>query len=96
MTGVQGRSVIELEEVFVTLLRSAQPACPLSDLAGDGTARIPSLVSVWLISQVSAAVDQPKLVNLSRVDREELRSIGGVTRLIHRTLHPVAAEMSAA
>jgi hypothetical protein len=48
-------------------------------------------VSVWLLSMVGKAVGKPRLVNLSKVRREELRSIGGVARLVHRTLHQASA-----
>jgi hypothetical protein len=95
LAAVRTRSAAELERDLVDLLRSAQPTCALTDLAADGTPRIPSLVSVWLLSQVGNAVGRPKFVNLSRVRREELRSIGGVAHLVHRTLHPVPAGVKA-
>lgn len=95
LVAVRTRSVAELAEDLTGLLRVAQPTRGLTDLAADGSPRVPSLVSVWLISQVGHAVGRAKLVNLSKVRREELRSIGGVTRLIHRTLHPVPSEVKA-
>ena len=53
----------------------------------DGSPQIPSLVSVWLISQVSHAVGQQKLINLSRVEnKEDLRSVKGVAQLLHGAL----------
>jgi hypothetical protein len=88
---VRTLSVTELERDLTALLRTARPTCVLSELADDGSPRVASLVSVWLLSQVGKAVGRPKLVNLSKVGREELRSIGGVARLVHRTLHPVPA-----
>ena len=95
LAAVRTRSATELERDLTVLLRTAQPSRSLAELAADGTPQIPSLVSVWLISQVGNAVSRPKLVNLSRVRREELRSIGGVARLVHRTLHPVPAGVKA-
>lgn len=92
LAAVRTRSVAELEQDLTDLLRAAQPTRTLSELAVDGSPCVPSLVSVWLISQVGNAVGRPKLVNLSKVRREELRSIGGVARLVHRTLHPVPSE----
>jgi len=92
---VRTRSEAELERDLTDLLRAAQPTCALTEMATDGSPRVPSLVSVWLVSQVGNAVGRPKLVNLSRVRREELRSIGGVARLVHRALHPVPAEVKA-
>jgi hypothetical protein len=87
----RNRSTQQLEGDLSQLLAAAQPTRVLTDLAGDGTSSIPSLVAVWLISQVGQAVSNPKLVKLSSVKREELRSLGGVARLLHRTLHPVPA-----
>lgn len=84
-------SAAELERDLAELLRAAQPSCVTTELAADGSPKVASLVSVWLLSQVGNAVGRPKLVNLSKVRREELRSIGGVARLVHRTLHPVSA-----
>ena len=95
LADVRTRSVTELEGDLIDLLRAAQPTCALTEVAADGSPRVPSLVSVWLLSQVGNAVGRPKLVNLSRVRREELRSIGGLARLVHRTLHPVPAEVKA-
>src|SRR3954447_24901536 len=86
---VRTRSAVELERDLTDLLRKARPACVLNEVAGDGSPKVASLVSVWLLSQVGNAVGRPKLVNLSKVRREDLRSIGGVARLVHRTLHPV-------
>jgi hypothetical protein len=90
MPNVRSRSVAELEEDFAGLLAN-RPGCALSEIADDGSPRVASLVSVWILSQVGNAVGKPKFVNLSNVRREELRSIGGVARLVHRTLHPVPA-----
>ncbi len=95
LAAVRTRSVPELERDLTTLLHGAQPTRTLSELAADGTSLVPSLVAVWLISQVGNAVGRPKLVNLSKVRREELRSIGGVARLVHRTLHPVPSDVKA-
>lgn len=95
LAAARTRSAAELERDLTDLLRAAHPTCVLSELADDGSPRVASLVSVWLISQVGNAVGRPKLVNLSRVRREDLRSIGGVTRLVHRTLHPEPAGVKA-
>lgn len=89
LTDPGSRTVSELERDLVQLLRQARPTCELTERSDDGSPRVASLVSVWLLSQVGQAVGRPKFVNLSKVRREELRSIGGVARLVHRTLHPV-------
>src|SRR4051812_26568571 len=95
LAAVRSRSVAELEQDLTDLLSGAQPTRTLSELAADGSPRVPSLVSMWLISQVGNAVGRPKLVNLSKVRREELRSIGGVARLVYRILHSVPSEVKA-
>lgn len=91
LADVRTRSAAELERDLTDLLRATRPTCVTSEVAADGSPKVASLVSVWLLSQVGNAVGKPKLVSLSKVRREELRSIGGVARLIHRTLHPVPA-----
>ncbi len=91
LADVRSRSAAELERDLTELLRAARPTCVTTELAADGSPKVASLLSVWLLSQVGNAVGRPKLVNLSKVRREELRSIGGVARLVHRTLHPVPA-----
>lgn len=53
------------------------------ELHQDGTPRISSQVSVWLIGRISQAYGRRKLVQLSRVkDVEALRSLGGLTKLL--------------
>jgi hypothetical protein len=84
------RSVKELERDLEQVLRSGQHAVELSP-ADDGTPGIPSLIAVWLLNEVGKAIGVEKPVNLSKVtNREDLRSVGGVARLLHRTLHPVS------
>lgn len=95
LAAVGSHSVAELEADLGSLLRSARPTCPLEEKAPDGSPRVPSLVSVWLISQVGRAVGRPKLVNLSKVRRDDLRSLAGVARVVHRALHPVSSEAKA-
>lgn len=91
LSAVATRSVDQLQSDLTQLLRAAQPDRQLTEMADDGSAKIPSLVAVFLINQVGVSVGRPKLVDLSRVRREDLRSLGGVARLVHRTLHPVPA-----
>lgn len=83
--------VDQIEADLTRLLRAAQPNRQLAEMADDGSPKIPSLVAVFLINQVGVSVGRPKLVNLSRVNKVDLRSMGGVARLVHRTLHPVPA-----
>lgn len=91
LASVTTRTIDQLQSVLTRLLRAAQPNRQLTDVADDGSPKIPSLVAVFLLNQVGASVSRPRLVDLSRVRREDLRSLGGVARLVHRTLHPVAA-----
>jgi hypothetical protein len=91
LAGVLTSSEAELERELTQLLRATRPASATTELSADGSPVLASLVSVWLLSQVGKAVGQPKLVNLSKVRREDLRSVGGVARLVHRTLHPAPA-----
>lgn len=85
------KTVEQLQEDLTRVLRAAQPNRQLSEIADDGSPKIPSLVAVFLLSQVGKAIGRPKLVDLSQVCREDMRSLGGVARLVHRTLHPVPA-----
>lgn len=91
LADVRGRSATEIELDLTDLLRAVRPTRVTTEVAADGSPKVASLIAVWLLSQVGNAVGRPKLVNLSTVRREELRSIGGVARLVHRTLHPVPA-----
>ncbi|MGH2706345.1 MAG: hypothetical protein ACRDJ4_15040 [Actinomycetota bacterium] len=88
---VETKTVGQLEVDLTRLLRAVQPNRRLTERADDGTPKIPSLVAVFLISQVGAAAGRPKLVDLTQVNRADLRSMGGVARLVHRTLHPAHA-----
>lgn len=88
---VATRTVDQLQSDMTRLLLAAQPNRQLTEMADDGSPKIPSLVAVFLVNQVGASVFRPKLVDLSRVRREDLRSLGGVARLVHGVLHPVPA-----
>lgn len=91
LADVRARSEAELQDDLTRLLQEARPDCAAAEVAADGSPKVASLVSVWLLSQIGNAIGRPKFVNLSKVRREDLRSIGGVARLAHRTLHPVPA-----
>jgi hypothetical protein len=68
-------------------LKNRTPAELLADgVAPDGSAAIKSLIAVCLIGTVGKAFDQPRLVNLARVRRDDLRSVRGVARLIRASL----------
>src|ERR1700722_17165785 len=81
------RSVSELEIDLADTLRRGKVSLSPS-LTGDGTPAIPSLIAVWLLSEVGKALGTKRPVNLSRViNRDDLRSVGGVARLLYGVLH---------
>lgn len=77
-----------LQELFAQLGGRTPAEVAAGELHENGTLRIASLVAVWLIGQVSQAyAPGRKLVKLSHVrDAEVLRSIGGVTDLLIRSI----------
>lgn len=91
LSNARDRSVDELEADLEATLHHGKSSLVLSP-ASDGTPAISSLIAVWLLSQVGKAIGKAKPVNLSQVvDREDLRSVGGVARLLHEVLHPAPA-----
>lgn len=97
---LQAHSVAQLEKDLASLLVAARRYSPdqidALPCGNDGTPRIASMMAVWLISQIGKVLGKPKLVNLSKVKREELRSLGGVAALLHRTLHQPATTTASA
>lgn len=79
-------SVTQIEQELTELLVSAQLGRTLPETALNTSPEVPSLVALWLISQVGEAVGKPKLVKLSDVNRLDLRSISGVSRVVHEAL----------
>jgi hypothetical protein len=77
-----------LQELYAQLRRRSSAEVAAGELHENGTLRISSLVAVWLIGRVSEAYgSRRKLVKLSQVrDVDVLRSIGGVTDLLIRTI----------
>ncbi len=94
LADARNRSVAELEIDLEDTLRRGKASLPAAP-AGDGTRAIPSLIAVWLLSQVGKAIGTRRPVNLSKVtDRNDLRSVGGVARLLHQAMHPAPAVAS--
>lgn len=59
--------------------------------ATDGTPAIPSLIAVWLLNEVGKAIGVKRPVSLSTViNKQDLRSVGGVARLLHQVFHPTS------
>lgn len=94
LSDLRSRSVAELTVDLEDTLRRGKGSVPLSP-AGDGTPAVPSLIAVWLLSEAGKALGIMRPVNLSTVtDRDDLRSVGGVARLLHAFLHPAPAVAS--
>ena len=85
----------ELQVHLEALLRDGARSRSLDEAAPDGSPRIHSMVSVWLISQVGKVVGKPKLVNLSGVPKDDLRSLAGVARVAHGALDSLARSLVA-
>lgn len=84
----RSRTAQQLERDLENALRTGRSALPLIPGA-DGTPAIPSLIAVWLITQAGKAVGVQKPVKLSKVtNKQDLRSVGGVARLLHEAFHP--------
>lgn len=91
---VEGLDVHELTTVLLGLAVQINGRTPAdlvtTELAADGTVAIKSLVAVCLLGSVGAAVGKPSLIDLRRVNPEELRSVGGVARLLRAALDRVS------
>lgn len=81
------------EELIVEILGriAAAEQRPLHELEGDpkhidGTVAIDSMTAVSALASIGGTVGRPRLVDLSRVDREDLRSVAGLARLARRAL----------
>lgn len=103
----RGPSAITLDPVAIQAMTEAELrqetlamlAClkrqPLTELTAgpahtDGTLAIKSMTAVWILSTVGKAFGR-RLVRLSDVDADALRSIGGVARLIKQAVSNHAA-----
>ena len=58
-------------------------------LAEDGTVALDSMTAVFLIATIGKALGRPRLVNLARVDRDSLRSAGGLGRMAYDAIRAV-------
>jgi len=73
----------EILEMLACLRRQPFQEVAAGALYTDGTLALDSMTAVWVISTVGKAFKR-RLVRLSEVDAESLRSVGGVARLIQR------------
>lgn len=85
---VQASSEAEIQQQVLEMLACLRRR-PLQEVVAgalhtDGTLVIDSMTAVWVISTVGKAFGR-RLVRLSTVDRDSLRSVGGVSKLIKQT-----------
>lgn len=92
LADARGRSRAELERDLEDTIRRGKAAIALTP-GEDGTPAISSLIAVWVLTQVGKAIGTNKSpVKLSKVENPvDLRSIGGVARLLHAVFHPAPA-----
>lgn len=87
---LRARTVAELVEELLMQLATGQRrtlAEVASDpLHADGSVEIASMTAVYLLSVIGKRVGKQPLVNLRSVDPEDLRSVLGVARLVHKAL----------
>ena len=85
---VQAMSEVEIQRQVLEMLACLRRR-PVQEVAAgaphtDGTVAIDSMTAVWVIATVGKAFGR-RLVRLSDVDRDSLRSVGSVSKLIKQT-----------
>jgi hypothetical protein len=83
----------QLQEEIVALLAAAERRT-LAELAAeplhaDGSMLIDSQRAVFALARIGDIVGRRKLVNLAKVDTDDLHSIAGVARLAREALDPI-------
>lgn len=78
--------VEELTELLSRLKNRTTDELLAGEIAPDGSIALKSQIAVCLIGTVGKAFGRPRLVNLSRVPRDDLRSVRGIARLIRAAL----------
>lgn len=78
----------EIVEMLACLRRQPVQEVAAGALHADGTLALDSMTAVWVISTVGKAFNR-RLVRLSEVDTESLRSVGGVATLIEQAIAPM-------
>ena len=78
--------VEELTELLSRLKNRTMDELLAGEIAPDGSIALKSQIAVCLIGTVGKAFGRPRLVNLSRVPRDDLRSVRGIARLIRAAL----------
>lgn len=78
--------VQELTDLLARLKNQTPAELLAAEVAPDGSVAVKSQIAVCLIGTVGKAFGRPRLVNLARVPRDDLRSIRGIARLIRGAL----------
>lgn len=91
-------SLEQLREEILALIAAAENRT-LAELAADpphadGSMAIDSQLAVFALARIGDVVGRPKLVDLSNVDTEDLRSVAGVARLVRSALGPINSASS--
>lgn len=90
LSEARSRSLDQLTGDLEQALRIGRSGLTTSP-AADGTPAIPSLLAVWLLNEVGKAIGVKRPVSLSSVtNKQELRSVGGVARLLFQVFHPTS------
>lgn len=99
-TGEQLRAMTlpQLQQEILALLAAAErrllAELALEPLHEDGTMLIDSQRAVFALARIGDIVGRPRLVNLAKVDTDDLQSIAGVARLVRGALGPSTAAPS--
>ena len=83
----------QLQQEILALLAAAEGRT-LAELAADplhtdGSMAIDSQRAVFALARIGDIVGRRKLVNLARVDTDDLHSIAGVARIVRDALGPI-------
>jgi hypothetical protein len=83
----------QLQQELLALLAAAEgrtdAELAAEPLHADGTMLIDSQRAVFALSRIGDIVGRRKLVNLAKVDTDDLHSIAGVARLVRGALGPI-------
>jgi hypothetical protein len=77
-------SAIEVDRIVASITRREVSDPTIAH--ADGTLAVDSMTAVCVLAMAAAAAGMPRLVNLRQVPREDLRSVGGVARLLRAAL----------
>ena len=92
-----GDKALQQEILLMLACLQRRPVLEVADgpLANDGTVGLDSMTAVWVIATIGKAFGC-KLVRLSEVDRDSLRSVGGLASLVRTSIRGLPALAGAA